>query len=109
MITVTVELGERSYPIYIDQRLLGDAGILRRHIRGRQLLIVSNETVAPLYLPALRGCIGDDYRVSEVILPDGEEFKTLAVLERIPLETPHNPHNQKYLATKAGKLGHLMG
>ncbi len=32
-----------------------------------------------------------------------------AVLERIPLETPHNPHNQKYLATKAGKLGHLMG
>ena len=33
----------------------------------------------------------------------------IAVLERIPLETPHNPHNQKYLATKAGKLGHLMG
>jgi GTP cyclohydrolase II len=33
----------------------------------------------------------------------------VAVLERIPLETPHNPHNQKYLATKAGKLGHLMG
>ncbi|MEE4190080.1 MAG: GTP cyclohydrolase II [Halieaceae bacterium] len=32
-----------------------------------------------------------------------------AVLERLPLETPHNPHNQKYLATKAGKLGHLMG
>jgi GTP cyclohydrolase II len=32
-----------------------------------------------------------------------------AVIERIPLETPHNPHNQKYLATKAGKLGHLMG
>ena len=33
----------------------------------------------------------------------------IAVLERIPLEMPHNPHNQKYLATKAGKLGHLMG
>lgn len=32
-----------------------------------------------------------------------------AVCERLPLETPHNPHNQKYLATKAGKLGHLMG
>ena len=32
-----------------------------------------------------------------------------AVVERLPLETPHNPHNQKYLATKAGKLGHLMG
>lgn len=31
------------------------------------------------------------------------------VIERLPLETPHNPHNQKYLATKAGKLGHLMG
>ena len=33
----------------------------------------------------------------------------MSVVERIPLETPHNPHNQKYLATKAGKLGHLMG
>jgi GTP cyclohydrolase II len=33
----------------------------------------------------------------------------ITVPERIPLETPHNPHNQKYLATKAGKLGHLMG
>jgi GTP cyclohydrolase II len=31
------------------------------------------------------------------------------VLERIPLQTGHNPHNAKYLATKAGKLGHLMG
>ena len=37
------------------------------------------------------------------------EEQGIAVVERIPLEMPHNPHNQKYLSTKAGKLGHLMG
>ena len=50
MQTLIVELGERSYPIYIGPGLLDQADLLRPHIPGRQVLVVSNETVAPLYL-----------------------------------------------------------
>ena len=80
--TLTLDLGERSYPIYIGPGLLGQGGLLRRHIPSRQVLIVSNETVAPLYLERLKAGL-EGLRVEECILPDGEQYKTLAVLNRI--------------------------
>jgi 3-dehydroquinate synthase len=83
MPTLSVELGARSYPIYIEHGLLDNTALLREHIRGRQVLVVSNETVAPLYLPRLRAALQDDLRLTEVILPDGEQYKTLATLEQI--------------------------
>ncbi|RMG38504.1 MAG: 3-dehydroquinate synthase [Gammaproteobacteria bacterium] len=80
--TLEVDLGERSYPIHIGEGLLGDASLLAPHVRGRQVMVVSNETVAPLYLerllPALEG-----FEVAQVILPDGEEYKNLQVLDQI--------------------------
>ena len=82
MRTLEVDLGERSYPIFIGDGLLGDSSLLGPFVRGRQIMVVSNETVAPLYmdrlLPALR-----DFQVQQVILPDGEEYKNLQVLDRI--------------------------
>ncbi|HEC20355.1 MAG TPA: 3-dehydroquinate synthase [Gammaproteobacteria bacterium] len=76
MKTLTVNLQERSYPIHIGQGLLGDETFLTPHIHGTQVLVVSNETVAPLYLDktlsALRG-----HQCETVILPDGEQYKTL--------------------------------
>ncbi len=77
MMTITVDLGARSYPIYIGSGLLGHAGLLDAHLRGRDALIVTNTTVGPLYLGRLRGMIVRG-RVSTVELPDGEEHKTLA-------------------------------
>ena len=50
MQTVDVSLGDRSYPIYIGQGLLDDSDILQRHVLGKKVLVVTNETVAPLYL-----------------------------------------------------------
>jgi 3-dehydroquinate synthase len=50
MKTVEVELGDRSYPIYIGAGLLQQGELLRKHIPGKRVLIVTNETVAPLYL-----------------------------------------------------------
>ena len=47
---VNVSLGDRSYPIYIGEALLNSSEIVSRHIRGSQILVVSNETIAPLYL-----------------------------------------------------------
>lgn len=80
--TLEVDLGERSYPIFIGTGLLDRANFLAPYIRGRQVMVVSNETVAPLYLekllPALQG-----FQAEQVILPDGEEYKNLQVLDRI--------------------------
>jgi 3-dehydroquinate synthase len=76
MKTLSVELGDRSYPIHIGQALLGRPELLTPHIHGRQVLVVSNETVAPLYLDQVLGTL-KGYQVESVILPDGEEYKTL--------------------------------
>jgi 3-dehydroquinate synthase len=80
--TLKVELGSRSYPILIGAGLLNRADAVRPLIPGRDHLIVSNTTVAPLYLPALRESLASGRRV-EVILPDGERHKTLANAARV--------------------------
>lgn len=85
-ITITVELGDRSYPIAIGAGLLGGGYDLSPQVAGRQCLIVTNETVAPLYLDRLAGSLRCR-RVESVALPDGEAHKTLetaaAVMDRL--------------------------
>jgi 3-dehydroquinate synthase len=77
-----VELGDRSYPIYIGSGLLSQSELFTQHIKSRQVVVVSNQTIAPLYLDAvLRNLQG--YIVETVILPDGEQFKTLDSVTRI--------------------------
>lgn len=82
MKTLCVELGERSYPIYIGRGLLTRPDLYRQHIRGKQVMIVTNDTVAPLYLDQVRAALSP-YQCEAVILPDGEQYKTLEVLNRI--------------------------
>ncbi len=77
-----VDLGERSYPIFIGRDLLSNPDCYRPYVAGERVMIVSNETVAPLYLDAVReGLAG--FEVDQVILPDGECFKTLETLNLI--------------------------
>lgn len=76
MRTLTVELGDRSYPIYIGQSLLGNAELLTRHVDSRQVMIVTNETVAPLYLERVQAALACR-ELATVILPDGEAYKTM--------------------------------
>ena len=82
MKTLVVELGTRSYPIYIGEGLLARADILHSHIDGRQVMIVTNETVAPLYLQKAQAALAGS-QCHTVILPDGEQYKTWEVLNRI--------------------------
>lgn len=77
-----MDLAERSYPIYIGRGLLSDPEAYRRHIPGQQVMVVSNETVAPLYLQRVLTAL-EGFKTGSVILPDGEEYKTLGVLNRI--------------------------
>ena len=82
METLRVELGNRSYPILIGQGLLGARALFEQHLRARDLLVVSNTVVAPLYLDALEASL-QPRRTVAVILPDGEPHKTLANVARI--------------------------
>lgn len=79
---VRIELGERSYTIVIGTNLLDDAALLSEQIAARDVLIVTNETIAPLYLERLAQSLGDR-RVSRLVLRDGEQFKTLESFAQI--------------------------
>ncbi|REH40436.1 3-dehydroquinate synthase [Paraperlucidibaca baekdonensis] len=84
MPVLTVALGQRSYPIHIDEQVFANADLLLPHIHGRQVMLVSNTTVAPLYLAPLRGVLeAAGLTVAEVILPDGEQFKDWQHLQHI--------------------------
>ncbi|MGB8144932.1 MAG: 3-dehydroquinate synthase, partial [Chromatiaceae bacterium] len=80
--SIQVALGDRAYPIHIGQQLLADPGWYQPHIRGRQVMVVTNVTVAPLYLTQVEQALAG-YQVAQVILPDGEQYKTLEVWNRI--------------------------
>jgi 3-dehydroquinate synthase len=110
MQVLTVPLGARSYPIYIGSNLLSDGDLLLRHIESRQAMIVTNETVAPLYLDQVAGHL-QGKQLSTVILPDGEEYKTLdsamAVFDKL-LEHKFS-RSAHLIALGGGVIGDLTG
>lgn len=80
---LTVNLGSRSYPIIIDDDLLGAKGLLDEYIVGQQVLVVTNETIAPLYLEKVEAMFASTIKVSRCVLPDGEAYKNLTYLNKI--------------------------
>jgi 3-dehydroquinate synthase len=80
--TYRVELGRRSYPILIGAGLIARPDLFDQYLFGRDVLLVSNTTVAPLYAAALVSALGSR-RVVEAILPDGEHHKSLANVARL--------------------------
>jgi len=82
MDTLEVALGARSYPIYIGSDLLRDRALVAQSVRAEQILIVTNTTVAPLYLEQLRAAL-TGRTVRAHVLADGEQYKTLATMAEI--------------------------
>ncbi len=111
MHTLHVELGERGYPIYIGRGLLEDDALLAQHVRGSQVVLVSNDTVAPLYLDRVRSALGERGLVTEVVLPDGEQFKTLDTLATIFDRVLADRHNRTttFVAVGGGVVGDITG
>lgn len=111
MQTLNVDLGTRSYPIHIGAGLLKNADLITPHIKGRQVMIVSNTTVAPLYLAQLKATLKDQYQVAEVILPDGEAYKTLDSVNRIFDALLENRFNRTctLIALGGGVIGDMTG
>ncbi len=110
MQTLKVDLGERSYPIYIGEGLLDQPELLAPHIAGRQVAIVSNETVAPLYLERLSKALGA-YSVLPVVLPDGEAHKNWETLQLIfdGLLTARHDRRTTVVALGGGVIGDMAG
>jgi 3-dehydroquinate synthase len=106
--TIVVALGERSYPIHVGPGLLGDAALYR--LTAKQVLVVTNDIVAPLYLPRVQAALaGRD--VATVVLPDGERHKTLAtfatVVDRLVELRFHR--DSCLVALGGGVIGDLTG
>ncbi len=106
---LSVELGERSYPIFIGQNLLGTCD-LSRFVGGSQVMLVTNETVAPLYLDSAKGCFPGK-RIDTVVLPDGEKYKDWQTLNRIFDGLLERRHTRKttLVALGGGVVGDMAG
>tara|TARA_R110001599_G_scaffold353459_1_gene592424 strand:- start:125307 stop:126395 length:1089 start_codon:yes stop_codon:yes gene_type:complete len=111
MHTLHVDLGERSYPVYIGRDLLADPELLASHISGSQVVVVSNDNVAPLYMERVRTALGSRKRVTEVLLRDGEEYKTLGTLSDIFDQVMAAGHNRTttFIALGGGVVGDITG
>ena len=108
--TLNVDLGDRSYPIYIGSGALNDASLFSQHIKSKKVMIVSNETVAPLYEEALRASL-HGFEVDSVVLPDGEQYKNwenLNLFFDALLEKKHS-RNTTLIALGGGVVGDMTG
>ncbi|MBA3563501.1 MAG: 3-dehydroquinate synthase [Gammaproteobacteria bacterium] len=105
-----VSLGERSYPIYIGSGLLLRSELFVERMRGRDVLVVTDETVAPLYLARLRDSLSD-FHVAELILPAGEGSKTLATATRVidALVAHRCQRDATIVALGGGVVGDIAG
>jgi 3-dehydroquinate synthase len=104
-----VDLGDRSYPVFIGENLFTQ-DLLRRYIRGKQVLIVSNPTVAGFYLDATKSACSD-LQCDIALVPDGEEYKTLATVNEIfdTLVAHKHRRSTTLIALGGGVIGDMTG
>jgi len=108
--TLNLDLGDRSYPIFIGDVSYADKDILEKYIAGQRVAIVSNETVAPIYLERLKSSLSA-YSPVEIILPDGEKYKTLNTIDSIvgQLLESRCDRNTTIIALGGGVIGDMTG
>lgn len=112
--TLSVDLGERSYPIHVGDLGVQDArrlaAVLAPLVGGQQVAIITNETVAPLYLQPVLDALGQR-QVDVYQLPDGEAYKTLASYEAVTTFLLNAKHNRStcLIALGGGVVGDLCG
>lgn len=110
MSEVTVNLGARSYPIFIQAGLFSTPKILNPYIDTTRVIVVTNETIFPLYSEKLLSLLCE-YEVDTIVIPDGEAFKTLTQLEDIIGQLLHIGcgRDTTLVALGGGVIGDLCG
>lgn len=112
MPSLKVDLGERSYPITVEAGSLSDAGFLLSAVKGKHIIIITNDVVAPLYLDSLKTLLENNGKHTiEIILPDGEDKKTLASFEFVMSEllAARVSRDACIIALGGGVIGDLTG
>jgi len=109
-----VALNERSYPIYIGSGLIDNPELLSRHIQGKEVLVVTNETIAPFYLDRLNHNLSQSLSLvkqDSLVLPDGEVYKNLDTLKTIYDHLLKNRHSRgtTLIALGGGVIGDMTG
>ena len=110
MATLTVELGERSYPILIEANLLNHPEVLTTHLLTNKVVVVTNDVVDPLYFPLISQALAG-YEVSKIVIPDGEQHKTLQSFEMVisKLLKMSAGRDTTLIALGGGVVGDLTG
>lgn len=110
MATLTVELGERSYPILIQANLLDDPQVLTSHLLTKKVVVVTNDLVEPLYFPIVSRALAG-YEVSKIVVPDGEQHKNLESFEMVisKLLEMSAGRDTTLIALGGGVIGDLTG
>ncbi|HUW51698.1 MAG TPA: 3-dehydroquinate synthase [Sulfuricella sp.] len=112
MQTLTVDLNERAYPIHIGKDLLRRAELILPHLARKQVAIVTNTTVAPLYLGTLSNALAaEGVDIVPIILPDGEKYKNADTLNQIygALLSHRCERKTTLIALGGGVIGDLTG
>ncbi len=110
MESLSVALGSRSYPIHVGAGLIDRADLYRPYLVGGSAAIVTNEVVGPLYLSRVKQALAEA-RVTEIVVPDGEQTKTWQPLNRVfdDLLKAHCGRDTLIVALGGGVIGDLAG
>lgn len=105
-----VNLAEKSYPIIIGQNILADSKLLRQFVFSKQVMIVTNDTVAALYLEVLQKVFAD-YQCNVVVLEEGESFKNQQNINKIYDALVQEQHHRDttLIALGGGVIGDMTG
>ena len=105
-----VSLGDRSYPIYIGEGLVDQQEYFSAHIKGDDVFVVTNTTVAPLYLHRVLDQLSE-YRCETAILPDGEPYKSLDTANQLytDLLEKRFGRSSTLIALGGGVVGDITG
>jgi len=112
MQTLTVNLADRSYPIHIGRNLIANANLILPHLKRQHVAIVTNTTVAPLYLDKLSQTLQQaGVKVIPIVLPDGEAYKNAETLNKIYDVLLQNrcERSTTLIALGGGVIGDLTG
>ena len=110
MKTIEVDLADRSYPIYIGNSLIKNKELIAKHINSKQVLVVTNETIAPLYLKSVEDVL-EAINHETLILPDGETYKSLDSFNEVISRLMEKKFSRTCLliALGGGVIGDLTG
>ena len=108
---INIQFDERSYPIYIGEGLISNDELISQHILGKKVAIITNDTVADIYLKTLMDTVSSHKELISIILPDGESYKSKDSLDSIYAQLLQNKADREItlIALGGGVIGDITG